>query len=429
MKLDDTGAAFFVEDVDEEDENSLLLSEITSPLPNRMGHYFDKIKEKSDTEPEKTELTLEEEVDQKRNVRKKRKKRRELRLTRSGSKVSGDDMFDMDDLNDADSEDDDVDQTSDIVIKSISELIEETEGFAPSHLEEPARVSISSGYYSEPETSEVKTGEMRSGAVQQMSQSVEKDLFSLNQPGSPIHVVASSQPTLENLAVEEGCNEDVGIWRWGELPQHQEDTARTGEGSKSWFSWSQKSQPREETVGVYLEEVAADPHLMATYIGNFTPGQTDPLAERLDSGYDEKMENKTNINEADTLAEDSHEGKDLPLKDSQWNGDHSVEPLADLAISLCGGKTSEPADPVTPAMFLSQELTHEQFVEKIRENQNFLSEKEVLVRLNEKYVSWETAAPILMRYELQSNHRHTIRTVQQYHLFNLMRLSEREKSQ
>ena len=107
-----------------------------------------------------------------------------------------------------------------------------------------------------------------------------------------------------------------------------------------------------------------------------------------------------------------------------------MEPLADLAISLCGGKTSETAELVTPAMFLSQELTHQQFVEKIRENQNFLSEKEVLVRLNEKYVSWETAAPILMRYELHSNHRHTIPTVQQqYHLFNLMRLSEREKSQ
>ena len=48
-------------------------------------------------------------------------------------------------------------------------------------------------------------------------------------------------------------------------------------------------------------------------------------------------------------------------------------------------------------MFLSKELSHEEFVEKIRENQNFLAEKEVLVRLNEKYVSWETAAPILMR--------------------------------
>ena len=83
---------------------------------------------------------------------------------------------------------------------------------------------------------------------------------------------------------------------------------------------------------------------------------------------------------------------------------HSVEPLADLAISLCGGKTSEAEDPVTPDLFLSKELTHEQFVEKIRENQNFLSEKEVLVRLNEKYVSWETAGPILMRKELHSNY-------------------------
>ena len=95
-----------------------------------------------------------------------------------------------------------------------------------------------------------------------------------------------------------------------------------------------------------------------------------------------------------------------------------MEPLADLAISLCGGKTSETEDPVTPDMFLSKELTHEEFVEKIRENQNFLSEKEVLVRLNEKYVSWETAGPILMRKKLHSNHRPTI---EQYRFFTLMR--------
>ena len=409
MKLDDTGAAFFVEDVDEEDEKSLLLSEITSPLPNRLGHYFEKIKEKSDNDAELGDVTLEEEVDQKRNVRKKRKKRRELRLTRSGSKVSGDDMFDMDDLNDADSEDDVVDGTSDLVIKSISELIDENEGFAPSHLEEPARVSFSSGYYSEPETSEVKPGEMRTGGVL-MSQSMDsQDIFSLGQPGSPIHVVAaaSSQPTLENLVVEEEeCNEDVGIWRWGELPQ---DNTRSAEVSKSWFSWNHKSQPREETVGVYLEEVAADPHLMATYIGNFKPDQTDPLVERLDSGYDEKMENKTRTNSAEpgTGTEDSHQGKDFTQSGSHFHGDLLVEPLADLAISLCGEKTSEREDPVTPDMFLSKELSHEEFVEKIRENQNFLSEKEVLVRLNEKYVSWETAAPILMRKKLHSNHRPT----------------------
>ena len=294
MKLDDTGAAFFVEDVDEEDEKCLLLSELTSPLPNRLGHYFEKIKETSDNEAELGDVTLEEEVDQKRNVRKKRKKRRELRLTRSGSKVSGDDMFDMDDLNDADadSEDDEVDGTSDIVIKSISELIDETEGFAPSHLDEPTRVSFSSGYYSEPETSEVKPGETRTGGAE-MSQSVD---FSLE------------QPSLERLSVED-CSGDLGIWRWGELPQPED--SRTAEVSKSWFSWSQTAQPREETAGVYLEEVAADPHLMATYIGTFNPDQTepqtDPLAERLDSGYDEKMETPAEP----AVTEDSQPGKDF----------------------------------------------------------------------------------------------------------------------
>merc|ERR1711874_754306 len=57
MKLDDTGAAFFVEDVDEEDERSLLLSELTSPLPRQLGHYFEKIKEKSDNDAELGDVT------------------------------------------------------------------------------------------------------------------------------------------------------------------------------------------------------------------------------------------------------------------------------------------------------------------------------------------------------------------------------------
>ena len=381
MKLDDTGAAFFVEDVDdnEEEEESFLLSELTSPLPNRIGHYFENAPEKEDRrekEEEREQITLEEDVETKRNVRKKRKKRRELRLTRSGSHI-GDDMFDMDDLNDADTEDD----TTDINIKSISELIDETTAISASNLEEPARVSFSSGYYSEPEITEgrlVNTSDARSETIAKMSQSMDHDIFNLEASSAQIGFGQTcSEPSLDNMI--ENCNEDLGVWRWGELPK-QEDTAR-GEGvNKSWFSWSNKSQPKEETVGVYLDEIADDPNLMATYIGKFKTEEAlkeaDPLSlyERVDSGYDDKMDQKTPQN--------------------------NPEPRYDLdvAVSVCGrGKSPQKEEPITPELFLSGELSHQEFVQNIRENPNFLSEKDLLIRLNEKYVSWEIAGPILMR--------------------------------
>ena len=66
----------------------------------------------------------------------------------------------------------------------------------------------------------------------------------------------------------------------------------------------------------------------------------------------------------------------------------------DAALSLCRGS---PEDPITLEKFQSHEINYSTFVQKIRENPNFVSEKEVLIRLNEKYLSWEVAAPIILR--------------------------------
>ena len=53
MKLDDTGAAFFVEDVDEDEEEILPADLATSPLPKNRSEYFDT---KTEIYPELSEL-------------------------------------------------------------------------------------------------------------------------------------------------------------------------------------------------------------------------------------------------------------------------------------------------------------------------------------------------------------------------------------
>ena len=104
MKLDDSGAAFFVEDV-EDTEDTFNPDLATSPLPKKLDHYFETESNQTIlpdvTEQPEVDVEDLEESEDKRNLRKKRKTRRELMLTRSGSrKCPVDEMFDMEDTDD-----------------------------------------------------------------------------------------------------------------------------------------------------------------------------------------------------------------------------------------------------------------------------------------------------------------------------------------
>ena len=74
--------------------------------------------------------------------------------------------------------------------------------------------------------------------------------------------------------------------------------------------------------------------------------------------------------------------------------DQKTPQFPDLALSLC---REIPGTDLTPDKFQSREISYSDFVEKIRSNPNFLAEKEVVIRLNEKYLPWDVAAPILLR--------------------------------
>jgi phosphatidate phosphatase LPIN len=123
MKLDDNGAAFFVEDVEEEEEWSPYLA--TSPIPSTGPWQWDKQTSNSKSDQPLPQLQLplppvevneEEDKDEGRKGKlnkKKRRRRNQLRHARRGSKgslkdtvsESDQDMFMMDDVNDADQED------------------------------------------------------------------------------------------------------------------------------------------------------------------------------------------------------------------------------------------------------------------------------------------------------------------------------------
>ena len=356
MKLDDSGAAFFVEDV-EDTEDTFNPDLATSPLPKKLDHYFEKESNQTIlpdvTEQPEVDVEDLEESEDKRNLRKKRKTRRELMLTRSGSrKCPVDEMFDMEDT------DDEASMGKEL---SISELVDniETDGER-----EPTRISFSSGYISDQEFVEGNKSVPLPDYQALMSKSVGSDLLSTNLTESKISQTYS-EPSMMHLTEAEEMGEDVS-WKWGELPKHDEvlaqnlqtgaeETKTTPENKSSWFSWSKKTAKTEETVGVYLDDIEQNPDLMEKYIGSYNPDHSDPLS----------LEEKLQSDDA-------------------------------VLLSVCGsGNLSE--SPVTNEKFQSNLINYDSFVEKVRKNPNFLADSEILLRLNGKYLPWPTAAPILLR--------------------------------
>ena len=297
MKLDDTGAAFFVEDVNEEDA-PFPADLATSPLPSKNKIFNTAIVPDL---PETLHEDLEEdcEFDDNRNLRKKRKKRRELMFTRSGSRqVPKDDMFDMDDIHDVDTDDEMLLSGKELTISELVDIID------PEPTAEPSRVSFSSGYHSDPEMIELKKSENYSSL---MSKSVGSGLLESTDLENKISQTFSEPSILDTDSA--GLTEDVS-WKWGELPKHEDshdnlkqvaDQDNTNE-TKSWFSWTKQSKSSEETVGVYLDDIEQNPELLKKYIGEFKSEteSVDPLDISTEN-TDNKTDDKPNVERVDSV--------------------------------------------------------------------------------------------------------------------------------
>ena len=460
MKLDDTGAAFFVEEIEEGDEDSDWAGLATSPIPDQRGLDWsarkigvlkptslfeteneavedeetmaiplpteDTPKEASEEEDMEEEGTPEPEGRKGKLNKKKRKRRSQLRASRRGSKSNifqkdvqtvrkfvEDDMFAMDDMEE---------QTS--AITDTSEL--PIHNSPRRHMSAPSRESESNEDSKdltnlvEPLQAVFLEEQVEGLLTRTMSVSSNFHYFpgKMGEEADVLQVRPETAPT---------SGETSEVWRWGKpmtkdplsvVPDVQEfvgeeklkeEGNENGESKQksSWLGIFQGTRHSDSrgTEGVYLDEILNNPEKMAVYLQpsrgplEVAVGPSDPLdlsripRSGLDLVRDEDCE--------------SGHGPSLPMSPQSYEGPLSrtvpssptsdLTTLAsryipDLAVSLCGGLQDRS---ITPDQFASGLLSHEQFLQKIKETSPLLEDPDFVVRLHEKYVSWSTASPIL----------------------------------
>merc|ERR1711974_479942 len=240
-------------------------------------------------------------------------------------------------------------------------------------------------------------------------------------------------PPAETLLPEAADQPDLNVWRWGEpvmevqqaMPKEEaavvqvepeqktksvvEEVKEEEEKQSSWlglFRGGRSSQPRDDTGGVYLDDIVNDPEKRALYLKpspaplEVCVGPTDPL--------DLSHIPRSGIDMPRDFDCESGNGPSLPMSpqtvlvSSPPSGSSSStkdlaalvsQHLPDLAVSLCGSLEDKS---ITPSQFNSGLLTYTQFLERLKESSPVLADPNLVVRLEEKYVSWTTASPILL---------------------------------
>ena len=472
MKLDDTGAAFFVEDVHQDDEewNQQLA---TSPLPKKSGpaasfggranlltpvRLFDDLgqdvtdevmlsrgqREDQEAEPAVSSSSAANFGESRKGKlnRKKRHRRHRMKHSRKGSKSSlrevllDDEMFQMEDVNDAEDElggsEPEIGTASDLIFDS--EFYQKLDKF---RLEKP-KLTMSSlpvtsiGIDIEEDTTQVDT------IITVDRPDIIKETVYVDTSAPTFHYYSDGEDRSEQRPGTPGVFSDSeldshnhseqNIWRWGELPntspappsaQSFNTSSQQAEGSKledsppeqkaeagsrrSWFGWSKTQDIEKEKPpqGVYLDELVNNPDLLPKYLNPIKLEATDPLdvsQPSLEAGEP-----------AEVLSEDdceSRTGLSLPMSPGGVKYDSDCETsdlpslisrhLPDLAASLCGGLADSS---ITPGQFEANLLTYEQFLEKVSSTAGsggVLSDPALVIRVHEKYLPWEKAAPILL---------------------------------
>ena len=425
MKLDDTGTAFFVEEVDHTDD-SWQVDLKTSPMdfdrktrkieklePNtilkesELKHSEQKLLKCFDlnNDPDK-ELIEDGNLKVKVNKQKIRKNKNCEKGSKGGiienileNDSCTDDMFDMEDINEAGPDDEANWPEYDLscVPKEISRRREEYSSVKEHSLENTFLDSLD--------------GRMVPVKFQPKSVSSGFHYF----PVPPVSKDEKHPPLdweLDDLHDPEGQN----VWRWGELPKvammdEVNNTTNISDDIKdkkqSWFgSWSAaKSNANEETVGVYLEDIADNPDLLEEYLGSKKTEKVDPLekspikvAPKLINQNIEQDKNENDMDlETEKAAVRLDSGSESDPTYIHYDSDLSSilsHYLPDLAASLCGGLSD---GQITPELFQLHILDYSQFLEMVRAGPgSLLADHNLVIRVHEKYLSWDKAAPILL---------------------------------
>ncbi|XP_046649509.1 phosphatidate phosphatase LPIN3-like isoform X2 [Daphnia pulicaria] len=155
--------------------------------------------------------------------------------------------------------------------------------------------------------------------------------------------------------------------------------------------------------GIYLDDLnvdSLDPELAALYItqSSFRHGLPDPAVARLrdeedtESGKGASLPQSPHSLSTATAMRSSRGPRSI---DSDFEDSRSdYRSLPDVALSLCGhfGDQIDPPD----ELFLQSLVTYDDFIE----NPRLIENPDLLVRIGNKYYTWQAACPIIMSWVL-----------------------------
>jgi len=350
MKLDDTGVAYFMEDVEKNDEQ-LLDDDIKSDTLGPWD-YITLLEEISTQELENK--VINEEVPKIMKVKKEKKKRRKSKigigeilsrrsLTEAFLNIETmsedtDDMFDIDDIESADQESDDISVAED-------------------------RSAISNFQYPK----------------------VSADLL-----------LDLEQQSMDNNEERSSCDSGFSDSPFG-FPLG--DDLMANEEAKT--TECQIEQKKNNLIKPKEEKIVKDVDLHPIYLKNMLPEVTDPLNMPYSTNKVVGMEKSQSMpvpftSEVNRMISRVDSGCEEEQDSSTKNTlpEHIAAQLPDLAGSLCGGLAGAA---ISPEQFEADLLTYPQFVSQVVAGaSNAVTHPSLVIRMYEKYLSWEQAAPILL---------------------------------
>lgn len=433
MKLGESGEAFFVEELPEEDSEDFPAYLATSPLPSSSDLMRDGVKEmkqdylhtvEKEEEEENTEkheyvntagntievippksldpdsnvsITIEDEEGRKKKVRRKKRPVRRTPSNEEGAKKGvdkSDEIFNMDDV----STDDELANLPTILPnmtprmgKSVSlPVMDESQESRLERTSQWAQSQFSFGHpFSETDMSPVASPTNTRPPS----------------PKSDTEVDRQRQGQVDRSILSE---EDSTMWEWGDLPRRPEEGEPPTEQSKEALDKGGESQ---ESKGLFqfmkkTKTVRHKPEGEGIYLDDLNLKEMDPEVAKLyfpKRFHDSKFVSiKERIEPTDEDAE-SGRGASLPVSPHSVEGaiggppgvsflKSEVQHLGNFSLSLCGGLS----DP--DGMTLEKFMTHIVTYEDLCENFNMVANPDLVVRIGENYYNWQTAAPIILSH-------------------------------
>jgi len=278
--------------------------------------------------------------------------------------------------------------------------------------------------------------------------------FSDQEEGSSPMTSRPCSPVLSDSEFEKKNKDEVPAWKWGELPSpighnshkivtqvsmsDKKDKNAEDERKRSSWWWGGEKRKGSETPGITLDDLTkgghVDPELAAIYL---SPNNAiDDRQIQLDIVKVEPVEEVENNDDPldvsnydgiplgiDILKDEDAEsgrGPSLPMSPHGGNGeiggpcrprmelfsstseteDDSLPALIsryfpDFGISFCGPLSSK-STTISPEMFAEHQLSYSDLASKLGEDPKLLSNDSLVVRLQERYMTWEMASPLIV---------------------------------